>query len=380
MAAPRITPSSSGLTDRRSGLDRGSRGLISGAVFKAARESADLTQQDLADVLGADKTTLQAWETGRRPLTSARAGTLVAVRTELLGLGADPRLLDSFDTAAQADHILDRLLDGDPTDARHPLAVRVLPQPLAELLAWPLKKSAPQVIAGARRPARRGPVSDGPALSPDERRRLVANLRRAAESPPDAGGRGWLMRRQVAYLASFDRTPDTAAWLAHLRASVAWAKSAAQVSASWAEARSIAIALDRQGDADALARFVAAGRDNDAWEIANLNYWAYWVGETRTIERDDAFMTAGLGRWRGITLLDHLTTRITPDAHDLALNVHTVWSLLLARRGLLDDDPAVTRALAAGVRQLLDHSAVPAAVRTEVASIRAALRLAGVAA
>ena len=112
-------------------LDSGSRGLITGALFKVARESAGLTQQDLADALGADKTTVQGWETGRRPLTSARAGNVVALRTELLDLGADPALVDSLDTAAQADHILDRLLDGDPADARHPLAVRVLPQPLS---------------------------------------------------------------------------------------------------------------------------------------------------------------------------------------------------------------------------------------------------------
>ncbi len=58
--------------------DGASRGLISGALFKVTRESADLTQQDLADALGVDKSTVQGWETGRRPLTSARAGTLVA--------------------------------------------------------------------------------------------------------------------------------------------------------------------------------------------------------------------------------------------------------------------------------------------------------------
>ena len=136
----------------------------------------------------------------------------------------------------------------------------------------------------------------------------------------------------------------------------------ARISPSWAEARSIAIALDRQGDADSLTRFIHAGHDDDAWETANLNYWAYWVGETRTIERDDSFMTAGLGRWRGLVLLDHLTARLGPDADDLPLNVHTVWALLIARRGLLDDDPAVSRALAGRVRELLD-TAGPAGQR-----------------
>jgi transcriptional regulator with XRE-family HTH domain len=378
VASPRRRPSSSGLTGSQLRPDSGSRGLITGALFKVARESAGLTQQDLAEALGADKTTVQGWETGRRPLTSARAGNLIALRTELLDLGADPTLVDSLDTAAQADHILDRLLDGDPTDGRHPLAIRVLPQPLSELLAWPLKDTPPRVVLAARRPARRGPVAGGPLLAADDRRRLVANLRRAAENPPGPADKGSLIRRQVAYLASFDRTPDTAGWLAELRSSLTRA-GGARISPSWAEARSIAIALDRQGDADSLTRFIHAGRD-DAWETANLNYWAYWVGETRTVERDDSFMTAGLGRWRGLVLLDHLTARLGPDADDLPLNVHTVWALLIARRGLLDDDPAVSQALAGRVRKLLDTNGLPASVRTEVESIRAALRLGGIAA
>lgn len=378
MASPRRSPSSPGLTGSQPSADSGSRGLITGALFKVTRESARLTQQDLAEALGADKTTIQGWETGRRPLTSARTGNVVALRTELLDLGADPALVDSLDTAAQADHILDRLLDGDPADARHPLAVRVLPQPLSELLAWPLKDTPPRVVLTARRPARRGPVAGGPLLAADDRRRLVANLRRAAENPPAPADKGSLVRRQVAYLASFDRTPDTAGWLAELRASLTRADGA-RISPTWAEARSIAIALDRQGDADSLTRFIAAGRADDAWEAANLNYWAYWVGETRTIERDDSFMTAGLGRWRGLTLLDHLTARLGPDADDLALNVHTVWALLIARRGLLDDDPAVSHALAGRVRELLDTASLRASVRSEVDSIRSALALAGVA-
>jgi transcriptional regulator with XRE-family HTH domain len=356
--------------------DGASRGLITGALFKAARESADLTQQDLADAFTADKTTVQAWETGRRPLTSARAGTLVSLRYELLGLGADPTLVDSLDIAAQADYLLDRLLDGDPTDPRHPLAVRVLPQPLADLLAWPLNPAPPRIVCAAHRPARRGPVAGGPALTADQRRRLVANLRYAAEDPPRCE-RASLVRRQVAYLASFDRSPGTARWLADLRRSVGWTRHAGRFSPSWAEARSVAIALSRQGDPDALTHFIAVGRDDDVWETANLNYWAYWVGETRTVERDDTFMGAGLGRWRGLDLLDHLVARLGPDADDLALNVHTVWALLVARRGLLDDDPALARALAGRVAVLLD-SGLPPAVHSEADAIRTALRLARV--
>jgi transcriptional regulator with XRE-family HTH domain len=376
VASPRRSTASSGLTSGQPALDGSSRGLITGALFKVARESTGLTQQDLADALDVDKTTVQAWETGRRPLTSARAGTLVSLRYELLGLGADPRLVDSLDTAAQADYLLDRLLDGEPTDSRHPLAVRVLPQPLADLLAWPLNPVPPRVVRSVQRPARRGPAAGGPALTADERRRLVVNLRSAAEDPP-RGERGSLVRRQVAYLASFDRSPDTSRWLSHLRSTVRWAEHAGRFSPSWAEARSIAVAVSRQGDPDALLRFIAAGRDDDSWQTANLNYWAYWVGETRTIERDDSFMGAGLGHWRGLTLLDHLVARLGPDDDDLPLNVHTVWALLVARRDLLDDDPALARSLARRVAELLDAALSPA-VHSEAEAIRCALRLARV--
>ncbi len=106
-----------------------------------------------------------------------------------------------------------------------------------------------------------------------------------------------------------------------MRATVARSDAGSRFSPGWAEARSIAVALGRQGDPDALTRFVQLGRTDDTWETANLNYWAYWAGETRRIERDDAFMSAGLGRWRGLTLLDHLVARLGVGADDLTLNV-----------------------------------------------------------
>lgn len=369
MSSPRRNASSPGLTGSQPGADGVSRGLITGALVKVARESADLTQQDFAEAMGVDKTTVQAWETGRRPLTSARAGTFVALRFALLDLGADPQLVAALDTAADADHLLDRLIDDDT--GRHPFASRVLPQPLSDLLAWPLNPNPPRVVASARRPTRRGPVISGPMLTAAERRRLLTNLRAAAENPTAPADRASQVRRQVAYLASFDHAPDTGRWLADLRATVGR-------TAGWAEARSVAVALGRQGNPDALTRFVQRGIEDDRWETANLNYWAYWAGETRGIERDDAFMGADLGRWRGLTLLDHLTARLTPDADDLTLNVHTVWSLLIARRGLLEDDPTLSRALAGRVAVLLDTAELPPASRSEVESTRSALRLAGV--
>jgi len=376
VASPRSSSSSPGLTAGQPKPDGTSRGLISGALFKVARESADLTQQDLAGALGVDKTTVQAWEAGRRPLTSARAGTLVAHRFALIDLGADPRLVESLDTAAEADFLLDRLIDDD--GGRHPFASRVLPQPLSDLLAWPLNPNPPRVVASASRPARRGAVTTGPMLSATDRRQLLTNLRAAAENPSAPADRVSQVRRQVAYLASFDRAPATARWLADLRATVARSDAGSRFSPGWAEARSIAVALGRQGNPEALARFIQLGRTDDTWETANLNYWAYWAGETRRIERDDAFMGADLGRWRGLTLLNHLTARISPNADDLALNVHTVWALIVARRGILEDDQVLAQSLAARIAELLDTAQLAPSVRSEAESIRSALTMSGV--
>jgi len=378
VASLRSSASSAGLTTGQPGLDGTSRGLISGALFKVSRESADLTQQELANALSVDKTTVQAWESGRRPLTSARTGTFVSLRFALLELGADSQLVGSFDTAADADYLLDRLIDGDPADSRHPLATRVLPQPLFDLLAWPLNPIPPRVSTSGHRPARRGPVTGGPALSAEDRRQLLSHLRTAAENPPVAADRASLVRRQVAYLASFDGAPSTTRWLADLRASVPRSAYSGAFTPGWAEARSIAIGLGRQGNPEALTRFVDAGREDDTWETANLNYWAYWVGETRGIQRDDSFMGAGLGRWRGLDLLDHLTARISPGANHLTLNVHTVWALLTARRNLLEDDPVLARSLASRVTALLDCGDLQPAVRADLESIRSALKLAQV--
>ncbi|MGI5450590.1 hypothetical protein ACQEVM_33430 [Streptomyces sp. CA-243310] len=49
-------------------------GLISGFVLRAARTSIPATQQGLAELLAVDLTTVQGWESGRRPLAHMRAG------------------------------------------------------------------------------------------------------------------------------------------------------------------------------------------------------------------------------------------------------------------------------------------------------------------
>lgn len=83
-------------------------------------------------------------------------------------------------------------------------------------------------------------------------------------------------------------------------------------------------------DRDPLSRFVRRALTTDEQERANLNYWAYWVGEIDTIHVDDDFMIRTDPRtWTGTRLLSHLLARLQLDSAHTELNIHTLWALLL---------------------------------------------------
>jgi hypothetical protein len=58
--------------------------------------------------------------------------------------------------------------------------------------------------------------------------------------------------------------------------------------------------------------------------------------------------------------------------------VHTVWALIVARRGILEDDQVLARSLAARIAELLDTTELAPSVRSEAESIRSALTMTGV--
>ena len=277
----------------------------------------------------------------------------------------------------EADHLLDRLLDQGEYASSNPLATSVLSRALVDMLTWPIKDVPPRVFDHVPKTPRRGPVAAGPQLGPDERRRLFENLRQVADSVR-ADGRAVLLRRQAYYLASFDMSADTRTWLDDVNKNTDWARFAGTWSPRWAEARSIAAGIGQNGDRAAIEYFVAAGTGDDSWETANLNYFAYWVGETRTPQRDDSFMCRQPERWRGTELLAHLTERLDPHGVSLSLNAHTVWALITARRGILEDDPAVGLRLANQVTRVLDERSVAPSARADLEAVRAGLRLAGI--
>jgi hypothetical protein len=96
----------------RCGTLRGSQGsprclgAVSGFLLKLIRESAALTQAQLAEQLGVDVASVQSWESGRRPLAALRATDLVGLRYRLVRCGAQPTLLATLDDAIQADLII----------------------------------------------------------------------------------------------------------------------------------------------------------------------------------------------------------------------------------------------------------------------------------
>jgi hypothetical protein len=145
----------------------------------------------------------------------------------------------------------------------------------------------------------------------------------------------------------------------------------------WPDARSVATSVAKQGDPELLRDFIANAHPDDACERAGLNYWAYWVGEIDTRQRDDSFMTAELPTWRGTRLLRHLVERLDDTHPFVDLNIHSVWALLAARQGIAHDNLTTGRQLLGNSVKLLDSTRVSPQSRRELASIVYSLRTGG---
>lgn len=267
------------LQGRPSRRDR-TEGLIVGFVLKVVRESVKLTQEKLAEQLSVDPQTVQAWESGRRPLSATRVGGLVHVRQRLRSLGASPRLLDSLNAGLEADYIMAHALKcGEAAEpGRHPLARWVLTRDVSELLAWPFTGETPSGLRGVAPPSRRGPVAGVPELSASQRGTFFAHFRAVAEESlggaDDSTAESVLLRRQAYYHLSWSKDVEMREWLERIqrkehrhlpRAYDEW-------SPKWVAARSLAVALARVGDREPLRDFIRAGLATDDTEAANLRY------------------------------------------------------------------------------------------------------------
>ncbi|GAA4952505.1 hypothetical protein GCM10023205_12120 [Yinghuangia aomiensis] len=378
MGAPGTAHGRETLTGSSLGSRSARFGLLSGFVFKLAREGASLSQERLAEHAGVDKATVQGWESGRRPLAAVQAWRLMALRKTFLRLGTNPALLAMFDDAMEADavigHALTQRADISNVD-QHPLGSWVFTRATTHMIAWALNGSPPAALPRSPQGSapRRGPAPLAPSLPASEKAALFTHLREAAAVAQRAGEHGALLRRQALYLCSYDAAGDTHAWLADMRA--ARPRRTARSGPEWADTRSVATSLTRYGDRDALHAFILACANDEANETANLAYWAYWLGLDPLPRADDSFMAARTpSAWEGVPLLRRLADRLDPSLGCIDLNVHSVWALLALHKGVLLADRALLADLGDRVDRLLDSSTVSARSRRELESVHYVLK------
>ncbi|REE98992.1 helix-turn-helix domain-containing protein [Thermomonospora umbrina] len=352
-----------------------SEGRVAGYVFKLIRESLRHTQSRLAEELGVAVATVQGWESGRRPLMAISAGQFLALQAILRRLGASSSALEALGLGVEADLFIGEALNTqhaavDPT--RHLLSSWVITRPFTEIIAWLVSGKEPNNLADLRgRNTRRGPVAARPTLSIDECGHVLTHIRTVAERADRTSPRGQLLARQAYYLLGFDGEPETAQWLTDMyRNDRRLVPPRRGWSESWPLARSTASALTRLGDPEPMRRFISERLTDQAGEVANLNYWAFWVGDLIGHQSSDAFIqTTPVDSWHGAQLTRHLLDRLHGNIGFLELNIHTLWSLIQIRPDIIRD-PATANELAEKIAQLLDENLVSTETRRELEALR----------
>lgn len=353
-------------------------GVVSGFVLKLARQAAGLTQERLAEVLPVDVTTVQGWESGRRPLAAMSAGDFISLTSRLTRLGAPPSTRRHLTEAVEADQVLSTCVSAGKAVLgadRHPLAASVHRRTITNLITWPITGMLPHHLREfTPKVPRRGPVATHPPVSAEQRERFFDHL--LAISERSTGPDDVLLRRQAVYLLGFDGRQQVVDWLRD-----EWRRAGRRTVRDWditglLEARSASVALASAGDSAQIHEFVERMTDARA-EIANLNYWAHWIGDLSDEQTNDAFMLSEDTRsWAGARLLHHLIDRLDPDVTHLPLNLHTLHALVATRPALLKDRVHVRTRLGDVLERLASSGNLGRIGCDQVAGLRYALRIA----
>jgi DNA-binding XRE family transcriptional regulator len=367
-----------GVTTLTGGQGSRAIGLISGFVLKLARQSAALTQEKFAEVLGVDVTTVQGWESGRRPLSAMSAGDFLQLCNRLPRMGAPASTGRHLREAVEADQVLATgIAAGDAWvhPGNHPLAASVHRWTITNLILWPLLGRTPQHLREfVPQVPRRGPTPVHPSLSDEERTRFLDHLLTVAERARH--GDEALLRRQAVYLLGFDGRPDAIAWLRAEWIRARRHRPRGGDITELLEARSASVALAVAGDSTHLYDFVdhMTGQSD---EVANLNYWAYWIGELSEEQTSDRFMlNADTRSWTGVRLLQHLLQRIDPASPHLPLNLSTLHALVGSRPSLLSGPASVRASFGEVLDRLASTDALARTERDQLAGLRYAVRIA----
>ena len=369
MARPKDT-----LTDSQS-LRRA--GAISGFVLKLARRCAGVTQEQLAEDLRVDPTTVQGWESGRRPLSALSSSELARVRMHLNRGGAPASLAKDLSQAIEADILLGSCINLNATqhsvDA-HPLGAVVHRRSLMNLVTWPITGALPdQLTSYTPRMPSKGPAASYPCLSKADLDRFFDHLQVLTDRTKEPGHA--LTRRQAVYLLGFDHRTSTISWLRDEWRRVNPKNNYIENINELPEARSAAISLASTGDESSLHCFVSRLAD-DRQRQANLNYWAYWIGEISNDQINDRFMLCtDPWSWGGVQLLEHLTRRLGPSSKHLALNLQTMHALVETRPSLLTDWPRLRAPLATTIERIGSQEGLGRRIRDEIAGLSYALRI-----
>jgi len=367
-----------GLTTLTGGQGSRAIGLVSGFALKLARESTGLTQDKLAEELAVGVHTVQGWESGRRPLSAINTGELLSLCARLTRLGAPPSTSRHLLEAIEADQVLSTGITAgsgwvDPDS--HPLANSVHRWTITNLITWPIVGKMPQHLDEfARNTSRRGPVPAQPLLGAEERVRFLDHLQTVAERAHNENEA--LLRRQAVYLLGFDGRPQVVDWLRAEWNRAGRRRVRQEGLTGLMEARSASVALAVTGDSTHLHDFVNRMTE-DRGEVANLNYWAYWIGELSDRQVSDHFMfDADTRTWAGVRLLHHLVKRLQPASPHLPLNLCTLHSLIASRPTLLSGPPEIRTSLARALDGLSSAEDLSRTSRDQLAGLQYTVRIA----